>query len=288
MRLLISGGNGYLAERVIANQGQDHQIFATYRSQKSAKQNVEWVHESECPAMLPESIDAVIHLAQSGNYRDFPNSSKDMFAVNVALSHSLLEYARTAGAQCFVYASTGGVYSPSQDPLEEDGSVVSPGDFYAATKLASEILVKPYEQFFNVSILRLFFLYGENQHSRLIPNLIQRVKNEEPVELNHGDGGLKITPTHVDDVAKVIRTAVEKNWSGTYNVASPEVLSIKDIALEIGEVLGKDVRFTVNSGTSAAALVPDLQRLSQQMDMGRFTSFSEGIRSVIGTESLLK
>ena len=42
---------------------------------------------------FPESVDAVIHLAQSRSYRHFPVDSREMFDVNVVMTMRLLEWA---------------------------------------------------------------------------------------------------------------------------------------------------------------------------------------------------
>ncbi|HEY0086999.1 MAG TPA: NAD-dependent epimerase/dehydratase family protein, partial [Allosphingosinicella sp.] len=71
------------------------------------------------PSKLPRKIDAVVYLAQSSRFREFPETTDDIFQVNTAQALGLLDFARRAGASNFVYASTGGVYAPSPDPLTE-------------------------------------------------------------------------------------------------------------------------------------------------------------------------
>src|SRR2546426_11157922 len=93
------------------------------------------------PSRLPASVDVIIHLAQSRQFRRFPEQAADIFAVNTAATARLLDFARRAGARSFVYASSGGVYGGSETPLSESAAL-RPGNFYAASKTAAELLVQ--------------------------------------------------------------------------------------------------------------------------------------------------
>jgi nucleoside-diphosphate-sugar epimerase len=276
MKIFISGGGGYLARRLINSLSTQHEIYTSYRGDMATDGSATWIHERDMPADLPGKIDSVIHLAQSSRYREFPDSACDMFSSNVAMTHALLEYARVAGAKTFVYSSTGGVYERSAGKLHEH-DLMRPGDFYAASKLASEALVKPYEQFYKTAVLRLFFLYGPGQKNRLIPILVDRISNGQSIELTDKKDGLLITPTYVDDVAKVVHRAAENGWNGTFNVASPEVLSMRKIATIIGEAVGKKVEFKQLENDSTGNLVPDLENLSKHYDLDDFLSFEKGL-----------
>ena len=63
-----------------------------------------------------------------------------MFAVNVASTSGLLDYARRAGARAFVLASTGGVYDYHPDPIRESEQDPRPTTFYFRSKRAAELL----------------------------------------------------------------------------------------------------------------------------------------------------
>src|SRR5205814_2290751 len=76
-------------------------------------------------AVLPRQTDAVVYLAQSEHFRDFPRRAHDIFSVNVLGVQSLLEYAKTAGCRTFVLASSGGVYQPSNSALKETMDVTA-------------------------------------------------------------------------------------------------------------------------------------------------------------------
>ena len=69
--------------------------------------------------LLPDKLEAVIYLAQSENYRNFPEKALDIFEINTARLLKTLDYAREAGAKKFIYASSGGVYGSAQRGFSE-------------------------------------------------------------------------------------------------------------------------------------------------------------------------
>ena len=105
------------------------------------------------PGILPERIDAVVHLAQSDRYRDFPGGAPDIFAINVRATFELLEYALAAGASRFVFASTGGVYGYNYDRVLETHPV-SPLNFYLSSKYAAELMIANYRALLDTVVVR--------------------------------------------------------------------------------------------------------------------------------------
>ena len=92
-------------------------------------------------AALPKQMDAVIHLAQSPHFREFPAHSNHVFSVNVASTMFLLNEAAERGCHHFIYASTGSVYSGKAPFVESkvniNGNVIS---MYPASKLCGDLL----------------------------------------------------------------------------------------------------------------------------------------------------
>lgn len=94
---------------------------------------------------------------------------------------------------------------------------------------------------------------------------------------------MRFTPTYVDDICDVVLAALGESWAGTFNVASPEALSIEDVARGIGAALGREPRFERKEMT-ARDLIPSLSRLGAQYDLSRFRSFADGIAATVASE----
>src|SRR5437016_4304610 len=116
-KCLMTGGTGLIGTNLRAALLPDWQVFAVSRSAGGDVQSQSHMIPVAADlagqwdtASFPAQIDAVIHLAQSEHFRDFPEKAVDIFQVNAVSTLRLLDYARQAGARTFVLASSGGVY----------------------------------------------------------------------------------------------------------------------------------------------------------------------------------
>ena len=108
MTVLLTGATGLTGRHVLALLAEDDDVVAVGRRDPPAAlaARATWVrHDLAAPidrAALPERVHAVVHLAQSERYRDFPAGAADVFTVNVAAAAALAGYAVAAGARRFV------------------------------------------------------------------------------------------------------------------------------------------------------------------------------------------
>lgn len=282
MHVLITGGSGFvgqaLARCLIAAR---HSVTSLVRSGAAVPEGVSVIRHDlgSGQLTLPNGIEAVVHLAQSRSYRTFPDDTLEMFAVNVAGTFEVLSAAAAAGVRRFLLTSSGTVYEPFAGALVE-GTALAPTSFLGASKLAGEVLARPFGTLMDLCVLRLFAPYGPQQEGRLIPDLIRRVRTGEPVLLPLEGEGLSFTPTHVDDVAQVMMCAVVEGWTGTINVASPEVLSLGQVAQAIGRALGRSPVIE-RRPIATLNIIPDLTALARRVDLSRFRPFEAGLAETL-------
>ncbi len=284
-RILVTGSSGLLGSYLVPLLAGEVELNLVGRT-PPALTHVEIVHHSLdlgrefSTAGLPANIDAVIYLAQSNKFRDFPGAAFDVFTVNVAAAMRLADYTRQAGGRQFIYASSGGVYGGSDQGLSEDVPIPG-GDeigFYAATKYAAETMLKTYASVLEIVLLRPFFVYGKGQkREMLIPRLIDQVRNGVPITLQ-GENGIRINPIHAIDAAQAIKAALASVGSHTINVAGPEILSLRDICEEIGRQVGRTPEFLVKP--AAKDLVADTGRMKRLLHVPT-RAFAEGIRDLV-------
>lgn len=267
---LVTGAAGLLGRATaigLADAGVE--VHALVRSREQAFRDDIVFHEVDLAKPLDTSalpaVDAVFHLAQAREFRDFPASAPTVFSINVASTAALLDHANRTGASSFVYASSGGVYRGGQGAsLVEDAALQGPADlgYYLGSKFASETMVSSYGARFAAVSLRYFFIYGPGQErSMLIPRLYDRVRAGEPIGLQGADG-MRINPVHVADAAAATIAAAHLEGTATVNIAGPQSISLREIGELFARDLDREPVFEFGEGVPAD-LVASTARMSE-------------------------
>ena len=284
MRILLTGATGFVGGHLLGALAGRHDFVALARRPPSPGDGrVEWIEQDLTAPLdrskLPERVDAVVHLAQSSRYREFPGGAQDVYAVNVESTFALLEYARTAGAGRFVLASTGGLYEHSYERLVETDPV-EPLNFYLTSKHVAELLLGNYKDLFVTVVFRFFFVYGPGQGPMLIPTLLGKVRRGETVTVE-GDPGLRINPIHVRDAVRVFEPALALERSDVFNVAGDEVVSMTELVRLIATVNGGEAVVEHGPSIHTGDLVGDNARMKDVLGVTPEISLERGLASIL-------
>jgi nucleoside-diphosphate-sugar epimerase len=242
---------------------------------------------------LPKHCTALIYLAQSPYYREFPARVGNLFGVNAwGVARVAEAFLRTPG-RLFLYASTGNVYAPSLGSLGETAPLRR-DDAYALSKLAGEDIVRLLDtecddrRFLS---LRLFGVFGPGQRTMLPVTLFRRVARQEPILLQpsaqdpHDQGGMRISWLFVHDLvcllSQMLRGDIVLDEVETaLNLAGPRAVSIKEYASQIGRVLNKEPVWQLQSESRSSDLAADIS-LMQRLLHPEFTPLKKAIRLTV-------
>ena len=134
--ILVTGAGGFIGSHILELLQGDFEIFGLFHNEPSESVGVNVLVgnlANDISDILPRKIDIVLHLAQSNFYRDPKNNGKDIFDINTLSTFNLLNWAKKAGANKFIFSSTANVYKPTSEILIQS-SLVKPMSLYAASK----------------------------------------------------------------------------------------------------------------------------------------------------------
>lgn len=289
MKILVTGASGYIGNALITHilHTSTAQIFGISRNPLS-KTHPSYHHLSldiSKPGWtdsLPTQIDIVVHLAQSLNYRKFPEGTSDMVAVNIQATAELLNWAKISNVKHFIFSSTGNVYTSSEQPLKETDPC-NPQSMYGATKYSAELLISQFRQFFHCTILRLFSVYGPNQQEKTIVNLLEKILNRETIELASGKG-LVFTPIHIQDCIEVLFRMIQsppQNPFEIFNVGGSETCSLADLIRYFG--ISASITHT---DLHPMHLKADSTKLFHHLSYSPKVTLEEGLKALISSKNL--
>lgn len=246
-RVLVTGGTGLigrpLVEMLLA-EGAIVRVVSLdsgYLCPKGADFIQADLRYQVCCRDLAEGMDYVFHLAGvKGSPAMTAQKPASFFTTLLLVNTNMMEAARLAGVERYLYCSTIGVYSPAEVLREEDvwNTFPSENDKFAGwAKRMGELQAQAYKIEYGwdkVSIVRPANVYGpydnfDPNNAMVIPSLISRSINGEDPLVVWGDGSQVRDFIHCDDVAKGMMLALEKLPGLPLNLGSGTGISIKDI-----------------------------------------------------------
>ena len=215
-------------------------------------------------ALRGHRVRAIVNFAAESHVDRSIDSPEIFFQTNVLGTQRLLEAARQYWSQLeashkeefkFLHVSTDEVYGtlkPS-DPAFTEVTPFAPNNPYAASKAASDHLVRSYRETYGLPVLTTNCSnnYGPRQFpEKLIPVTIFNALRGKPITI-HGDGRQIRDWLHVSDHCSAIRLVLEAGSPGeTYNIGSNYERQNIDVVRTICAILDAEVPKT--SGGSYA------------------------------------
>lgn len=282
MKVLVTGAGGLIGSHLVPLLKDEHELV-TVSGKSKEKNNInidlskEWSTD-----ILPSNLDAIIHLAQFEDFRDFPGKATETFNTNTTSTFKLAQFAVNSGVKKIIYASSGGVYGSGETAFSEDHAIVYQPEmgFYIASKYCSEVILDNYTQLLDVIQLRFFFVYAKGQRKEmLMPRLVNNIIEGKPINLA-GSDGIKINPVHATDAARAISSALHLQGSHKINIAGTEILSIREIAEAIGRATGKKPQFFTEEKTRSKNVIGDISKMKELL-VSPEIKFEDGIKTMI-------
>lgn len=245
--VLVTGGKGFIGGYLIeALVEAGASVTALYNAGEEGKNGaVRWVKgDITDPASIKDifaGIDTVFHLAAISNVPKAVKTPTLALNTNTNGTINMLEGSRLSGVKKFVYVSTAHVYGvPQYLPVDESHPIV-PREPYAASKIASEMIVKAYGNAYGMgfAIIRPFNVFGTGQdESFLIPGVIAQALRDHVIKAGN------MEPTrdflYVRDCVDGFLVIGDRG-SDVYNIGSGREVRIADVIVKIRDLIDASI-----------------------------------------------
>ena len=228
----------------------------------------------------------VIHAATEADDRMMVTDPLHVFDVNVEGTRHVLEFARQAGAQRFLFTSSGAIYGrqPKEielipesfcgapDPLDIQSTYGIPGE----AKRAAEALCVLYARQFGIQsiIARCFAFVGPHlplDGKFALGNFIRDGLAGGPIRIA-GDGTPCRSYLYAADLAIWLWTLLMRGAnSRAYNVGSAQAISIKELSAAVADAVPQCPAVTIAGtpvpGAAPDRYVPDVSRAQSELGL---------------------
>ncbi len=193
-------------------------------------------------------FDYVYHLGAISEVRKCQGDAKLAYDVNVGGTVNVLECARLYGdVKAIVVSSSDKAYGKGNVPYVEDQPLNGNG-IYEASKSCTDIIARSYHYNYDLPVVvtRCSNLYGggDANFSRLIPNTIRRLINNESPIIWEGVKDSTREFIYVEDAVDAYISLVDnidKTVGDAYNIGGGVIQSIEEVVLMLIDKINPDI-----------------------------------------------
>jgi UDP-glucuronate 4-epimerase len=242
------------------------------------------VSGAELAKLVPEKIDAIVHLAAKAGVRPSIENPLSYQEANVIGLQNMLDLAKLKGIKQFVFASSSSVYGINDHYPWKEEEKLMPISPYAMTKLSGEMLGHVYHKLFGIRFiaLRFFTVYGPGQRPDLaIHKFTKNIIAGKPIAM-FGDGSTSRDYTYVDDTVQGIVGAIHYNKTDfeIINLGNRYTISLKELIEGIEKVTGK--KAIIDQQPDQPGDVPktyaDIEKAKELLGYNPQTQVHEGLK----------
>jgi UDP-glucose 4-epimerase len=268
MRILITGGLGFVGGRLTKRLSEDHEVMVSSRQQPDEKElklhgGIHFIehHLLFSPESFPKAIDMVIHLAALNEWDSVKNPS-EAIRVNIDETRLILENSIRAAVKQFIYFSTAHVYGSPLTGNITESSLPIPQHPYSITHKAAEdyIIAATLQKKIKGIVIRLSNAFGAPVSAKvnrwtLVANDLCKQAVEKSLMVLTSNGCQYRDFICLTDVEEVIHQMISnpgqlKNY--LYNLGSGKSMRVLDmahtIAAKCAEIMGKKIMVQLPPG----------------------------------------
>jgi len=295
MKILVTGGYGFIGSSLIKKISVDNKIFIidNLDRQKNEFEFCEKIdildYDKTKQFVNKIKPDIVIHMAALCGVDNVIKRPVKTMEVNMIGVYNILRSIADLNIKKFINFSTSEVYGNYSYKLCEDertsmGNIGEARWAYSVSKLAGEHLCFSYQKEYNIPVvsIRPFNVYGPGQIGKgAIQIFIKRCLKNEDLTIN-GDGSQIRSWCYIDDAVTFIEKCMlhDEANNHVFNMGNPEsIITTLGLAKKIIRLTNSKskIKFEKNSYQDVELRIPNIDKAKSILDFEPKISLDEGI-----------
>ena len=243
------------------------------------------VCSSELAEIIPEDVDAVIHLAALSKDSDCRDRAYECFNVNVMGTLNLMNIIKLKRIKQFVFASSEWVYDEFRNDEEKDENslinIFNHKSEYALSKLVSESNLRQqhFRDDLDITILRFGIIYGPRKNGwSAVEEISNKIKNEKEIVVGSLKTGRRFV--HVNDIVRGIILSLGLTGLHTINLTGDRVITLEDIIRISESIFNKKSIIKEKNPDNINIRNPSNKKAKELINWEPIISLEEGIKSL--------
>jgi len=309
-RFLVTGGAGFIGSHIVhalvaageevrvlddLSSGREDNLAELSPGELGSGAPVEFLRGDVADASAcHRACDGVAGVFHEAAVVSVPRSVEEperTWEVNSTGTLHMLEAARRAGVERFVFAASSAAYGESETLPKVETMPVDPRSPYAASKVSGEALLAAYGASYGMQTvsLRYFNVFGPRQlddspYTGVIAIFARCLLEGTPPTI-FGDGGQTRDFTFVDNVVRANLAAMQRDVpaGAVINVGGGERVSILDLYKAMAESLGSDLKPSFREPRAGDVMhsLADAERARRLLNLDAGVPWREGLKRTL-------
>jgi dTDP-glucose 4,6-dehydratase len=258
MKILVTGGLGFIGSNFIRNTlkarpswkivNLDARTYAGNPANLAdIKARYKWIkadiRDPKAVDRAMKGCELVVHFAAETHVDRSILDASAFLTTNIIGTQVLLDAALRLKVRRFLHVSTDEVYGSIPKGYSKEGDLLEPNSPYAASKAASDLLVRSYFVTHKAPVVttRASNNYGPYQYpEKALPLMISNFMDGKPFPM-YGDGRQVRDWLHAVDHARAILLVLEKGVLGdVYNIGGSYTCENRELIAKVLKLMGKE------------------------------------------------
>jgi dTDP-4-dehydrorhamnose reductase len=270
MKILITGGNGFLGQYLNIELSKEHEILTLYHSNTG---NCRKFYSEEADINDYQKIERIIKIfspeviihtaAVSTPLLADSMHSKVVYQTNVVSTKNIAELSEKYKAK-LIFTSTDLVYAGYRGSMLTEDAKIIPVSLYAETKIMGEEKIKETSSDFLILRMALMYGFGLNQSRSHFDFMFDNLNNNKPFKLFFDQYR---TPLSVLEAARIINKLCKLSVKNiVINVGGKERLSRLNLGEKLCSIAGLNEKLIIKTSMKEMNNLPQVEDVSMNTD----------------------